>query len=159
MKPKETRTAPPTFRVRRANEFDLGAWAALRAALWPEGAVEAHRAELPTLLADEARQAVFIAVDREGAGVAFAEVRLRDTAESCDSSPVGYLEGWYVVPALRGQGIGRALVDAACAWAKSKGCTEFASDTLLDNLVGRAAHEALGFVKAETLVHYKKRLH
>ncbi len=157
MKPKDTRTAPPTVRVRRVNEFDLAAWAELRFALLPETPIEEHRAELPKVLADE-RQAAFIAVDRAGVCVGLAEARLRDVAEGCASSPVGYLEGGYVVPALRNQGIGHALLDAVASWSRAQGCTELASDTLLDNLVARAAHEALGFAKVETLVHYKKKL-
>ena len=35
------------------------------------------------------------------------------TPESATSTPVGYLEGWYVVPDHRRKGIGAALIDAA----------------------------------------------
>jgi len=45
--------------------------------------------------------------------VGFVEVSLRPYAEGCDTRPVGYLEGGYVAPEWRGQGIGRALVEAA----------------------------------------------
>lgn len=51
----------------------------------------------------------------------------------------------YVVPEARRRGVGRALIAAADEWARAQGCTEFASDTLADNDVSTAAHQALGF--------------
>src|SRR3954462_6355474 len=50
--------------------------------------------------------------------VGFAEVSRRTYAEGCETSPVGFLEGWYVVAARRRQGIGRALVASGEAWAQ-----------------------------------------
>ena len=38
--------------------------------------------------------------------VGFAEVSRRAYAEGCETSPVGFLEGWYVVPERCGQGGG-----------------------------------------------------
>ena len=54
--------------------------------------------------------------------------------------------------------IGRALVQAAEAWAIAQGCTEMGSDTWLDNEASYRAHLALGYQEAERLIHFNKRL-
>ncbi|MHC4375797.1 MAG: GNAT family N-acetyltransferase [Planctomycetota bacterium] len=94
----------------------------------------------------------------EGAVLGFAELSVRSFAEGCRSDRVGYLEGWYVLPAERGRGVGRALVEAACDWARDQGCTEFASDTELDNRDSQAAHGALGFAEVGRLVLFRREL-
>jgi aminoglycoside 6'-N-acetyltransferase I len=38
------------------------------------------------------------------------------------------------------------------------GCTELASDALLDNQTSHAMHEALGFVETERVVYFLKPL-
>jgi aminoglycoside 6'-N-acetyltransferase I len=76
---------------------------------------------------------------------------MRDYAEGCSTSPVGFLEGWYVVPEHRGRGVGSALVNAAIGWARAQGLSEFASDALYDNAESRAAHHALGFEEVEAI--------
>jgi aminoglycoside 6'-N-acetyltransferase I len=49
------------------------------------------------------------------------------------TSPVAFLEGWYVDPDYRGARVGRRLVEAVEAWAREQGFSELASDALLDN--------------------------
>jgi aminoglycoside 6'-N-acetyltransferase I len=93
-----------------------------------------------------------------GRVIGFAEVSRRLYAEGCESSPVGFLEGWYVVPERRHQGVGRALVEAAERWARELGCTEFASDALAENLDSAAAHRALGFQEVEVIRCFRKDL-
>ena len=90
--------------------------------------------------------------------VAFIEAGLREYGEGCETSPVGYVEAWYVDEHLRGQNLGRDLVQMAEQWAREKGCTEMASDTWLENESSIAAHLKLGYVEAERLVHFMKRL-
>jgi aminoglycoside 6'-N-acetyltransferase I len=104
----------------------------MRCALWPdeEGA---HETDMTAWLA-RPDTAVLIAERAGGAGLAgFAEVGARPIADGCETSPVAYLEGWYVDPDVRRQGIGTALIRAAEAWARDCGYREFASDALLDN--------------------------
>jgi aminoglycoside 6'-N-acetyltransferase I len=79
-------------------------------------------------------------------------------ADSCETSPVAYLEGWYVDEDLRRQGVGTALVRAAETWARSKGLKELASDMQLANADSQLAHAALGFIEVERLVAYRKVL-
>jgi aminoglycoside 6'-N-acetyltransferase I len=71
---------------------------------------------------------------------------------------VAYLEGWFVVPAARGRGVGRALIAAAEEWGRAQGCCEFASDAHPDNEVSAAAHRALGFVEAGLVRCFRKDL-
>jgi aminoglycoside 6'-N-acetyltransferase I len=116
-----------------------------------EATVEAHfTAPKPDLI-------VFVAEDA-GKLLGFAEVGTRAYAEGCETSPVGFLEGWFVEEHARGSGVGRALVQAAETWARERGLTEFGSDTWLDNEASIQAHQALGFAVTERLVCFLKRL-
>jgi len=47
---------------------------------------------------------------------------------------------------------------AAEGWGRSQGCTEFASDALLENEVSEVAHKALGFIEVERIRCFKKSL-
>src|SRR4030095_6737591 len=71
---------------------------------------------------------------------------------------VGYIEGWYVYPHCRRQGVGRALVRAAEEWAMSRGCRWMASDTEVENTLSQAAHAALGYRTVGTLAHFARPL-
>ena len=51
-------------------------------------------------------EAVLVAEDASHRLVGFAEVSRRTWAEGCDTSPVGFLEGWYVEPAQPAAGRG-----------------------------------------------------
>jgi aminoglycoside 6'-N-acetyltransferase I len=101
---------------------------------------------------------VLVAESPDGTLLGFADLSLRPYAEGCTTSPVGFLEGWYVIPSARKRGVGRALVAAAEQWARSKGCREFASDTQLENTLSAAAHRAIGFEDAGALRCFRKQL-
>jgi aminoglycoside 6'-N-acetyltransferase I len=88
----------------------------------------------------------------------FSEASIRNYADGCETSPVAYLEGWYVDPDSRRVGIGRALVEAVEAWGRQRGLHELASDALLENEAGHRAHEHLGFLEVERAVRYRKSL-
>jgi len=143
--------------IRELSASDADEWARMRAALWPYATAAEHRSELPEWCGRPDR-IVFVAVREEGGLSGFAEVGLRSVADGCDSSPVGYLEGWYVDDDVRRQGTGAALVKAAEAWARGLGCTEFASDVELHNDGSQRAHDALGFEEVSRVVTYRKRL-
>jgi len=101
---------------------------------------------------------VLIAFGDDGTALGFVELSIRPYAEGCETDRVAYLEGWYVVPAARRRGVGRRMVEAAEAWAARQGCTEFASDALIDNEVSVAAHAALGFEEVEQITCFRKDL-
>jgi aminoglycoside 6'-N-acetyltransferase I len=127
----------------------------MRCALWPDDKA-AHETDMATWLA-RPDTGVLVAERPDGAGLAgFAEVGARPFADGCDTRPVAYLEGWYVDPDVRRQGIGAALIRAAEVWARERGYREFASDALLENTGSQRAHEALGFIEVERAVRYRK---
>jgi aminoglycoside 6'-N-acetyltransferase I len=142
--------------VRSAVGRDVPALAALRAELWPEGTVAEHAGELPEWLADPATCSLVAEADGEIVG--FLEGRLRSHADGCATSPVGYLEGWYVVPRRRRTGVGRALCGAFEAWARELDCRELASDTWPENAGSVAAHRRMGFEEVDRVVLFRKSL-
>ena len=142
--------------TRRANSGDLQAWRTLRRVLWPDISDVENASECEAILGDD-DFAVFVA-DAANVLVGFVEARLRQYADGCDSSPVGFIEGWYVAPESRHAGVGRKLVFAAEEWARSRGCTEMASDALLENIEGHAAHKHLGYSEVEKKIAFRKDL-
>jgi aminoglycoside 6'-N-acetyltransferase I len=150
------------IRIRPAQPADRDQLAMLREALWPRTTAAQHAHELVPILGGDTPGAMplcnFVA-EHSGRLVGFAEVDLRSHADGCDPArPVGYLEGWYVVGDARRFGVGRRLLEAAEAWARSLGCVELASDTWIDNEVSQRCHEALGFEVVDRCVHYRKAL-
>ncbi len=142
--------------IRPAPPADSPQWLALRLALWDNHTEEEMLAEMKTLRQNP-QQVVFLAEENSGL-IGFAETSLRKYADGCDTSPVGYLEGWYVAPEHRRTGIGSALVRAAETWARAQGCHEMASDTWLENETSIRAHLHLGYEEAERLVHFTKKI-
>jgi aminoglycoside 6'-N-acetyltransferase I len=143
--------------IRPVEPRDAADWLRMRQILWTdedtlEAGVEAHFA------APKSDVIVLVAEDANGKLIGFAEAGTRPYAEACETSPVGYLEGWFVEEHARGSGVGRALVQAAETWARDRGLSEFGSDTWLDNEASIRAHQAVGFVVTERLVCFLKRL-
>lgn len=82
--------------IRRVRPEEAEARLGLRMSLWPETDEPQHREEMAMMLSDEERFAVLVCQDPRGELAGFADVSLRAWAEGCESSPVRYLEGWYV---------------------------------------------------------------
>jgi ribosomal protein S18 acetylase RimI-like enzyme len=60
-----------------------------------------------------------------------------------------YLAELYVVPVRRGQGLGRALMEAAIELARREGATYMDLGTSEDDVAARALYESLGFSNRE----------
>jgi aminoglycoside 6'-N-acetyltransferase I len=156
--------------VRAPSVEDKDAWLRMRRTLWPDCPDMDHHAEIDLFLRRDRDMppascgfsigdiATFVA-EREGGGLCgFVEASIRPYAEGAEAQPVGYIEGWYVDPDVRRRGVGRALVEAAEAWARSKGCRQMASDAYVDNAVSVESHARLGYREVERLVHFVKDL-
>lgn len=144
--------------IKPCTSVEQAGWLQLRMALWPAHRDE-HLPEMEELCAQPGRYAQFIAYSSAGEHQGLVEVALRsDYVNGTESSPVGFLEGLYVAPAFRRQGIAAQLVQVAEQWAKKQGCSEMASDALLENTASHAMHRALGFDETERVVYFRKPL-
>jgi aminoglycoside 6'-N-acetyltransferase I len=147
--------------IRPLQPADFDAWVAMRHALWPDHEAEELRDDAARMRAGDPTPYIkimtYVAEDG-GRLYGFLEASLRGCADRCCSSPVGYIEGWYVTPEKRGKGIGSALVQAAENWARGEGCMEMASDAHADNDASRKAHRALGYDESRPVVQFRKTL-
>lgn len=143
--------------IRRVTAEDKTEWLRMRQLLWDEVDLAGLENEMDLLLSDPSSP-VFVVQRPDGKLGGFLEAGTRKYADGCDSSPVGYIEGWYIDEDLRGQGLGGALVHEAEDWAREQGCMEMASDTWLDNDVSIKAHLGLGYEEVERLIHFVKTL-
>lgn len=141
----------------RCTSAEQAGWLELRRALWPAPREE-HLGEMALMAANPQRFAVFVAyASAEAQGLAEAAIRT-DHVNGAQSSPVGFLEGLYVVPHARRAGVARALVAEVARWAAACGCSELASDTPFANSASHAVHRALGFEETERVVFFRKPL-
>lgn len=142
-----------SIRTRSMRDGEEGLWGEMRSQLWPKCGAEENARDVEDFTAGRsALRIVFLAfAGEEAAG--FAEISERSVVDGC-TGPAAYLEGWYVEPPFRGQGVGGALVAAAADWARAQGYQYFGSDAELDNVASQRAHEALGFTARGRVVRY-----
>ena len=143
--------------IQKAEIKDLSILAELACQLWPDHTVEEMRTEFAETLTKP--DAAFFLAYADETAVGFAQCQLRhDYVEGTDSSPVGYLEGIYVADGYRQQGFARELLAACESWAKTKGCTEFASDCELENTQSLQFHLNVGFEEANRIICFTKKI-
>lgn len=144
--------------ISQAKEVDLPDWLEMRNQLWPNHDKQEHLAEMRQMLLNLDVTPVFIARANGATPVGFLEGGTRPYSDGAVSSPVGYIEGWYVCEAHRKLGVGRALVACFEAWCREHGLSEVGSDTWIDNETSILAHNKLGYTVSERLVHFLKKL-
>jgi GNAT superfamily N-acetyltransferase len=77
----------------------------------------------------------------------FAQLRFRPWVYSAGLH--SYLEELYVVPALRGNGLGGALLEAAMETARGEGAEQMELGTSEDDVAARKLYESAGFINRE----------
>jgi aminoglycoside 6'-N-acetyltransferase I len=151
-------TPTATF-LERCNSLDQSGWLEMRMALWPDATADEHRGYMAISLAQPERFLQLMMYDERRQPIGFIEGSIRgDYVNGTETSPVGFVEGVYVIPALRRLGIARQLFAAIGDWAKARGCRELASDALLENEASQRAHRALGFEETERVVYFSKKI-
>ena len=145
------------MKVRRYRESDWSEWLRMAHTLFPGTTDEDHTGDMRSLL-KRTDAAVFIAERPDGSVCGYVEAGSRSVADGCSTSPVGYIEAWYVDPDVRREGYGRALLAAAEEWAVAQGYREMASDALLANDVSHAAHKRSGYEEVDRVITYRKML-
>ena len=155
--PPPTPTSHRSMRIRPYTDTDWPDWLRMSLELFPdEPRDEIERGMRDTLANPDA--AVLVAERGDGSPCGFVEVGTRPYAEGCVTSPVPYVEAWFVDADVRRTGVGRALLEAAEAWARAAGYAEIASDALLENVVSHEAHVRSGYEEVCRLVTFRKNL-
>lgn len=88
---------------------------------------------------------VFLLAGSRDTGV--AQLRFREYLHT--GTPICYLEELYVVPDRRGEGHGRALMEAAMATSRERGATSIELGTAMGDHAARGLYESLGFTNLE----------
>ena len=145
--------------LERCSSLDQPGWLDFRLALWPDATADEHRGYMAISLAQPERFLQLMMYDPRHQPIGFIEGSIRsDYVNGTETSPVGFVEGVYVAPAWRRQGVARQLFAAIGDWAQARGCRELASDALLENEASQRAHAALGFKETERVVYFAKKL-
>ncbi len=138
------------------------AWIRMRSALFSD--------EDPALIEEEIGQierdgtlksqpfVCLLAIGDDGDPIGFIELTVRSSAEDCMTSPVGYIEAWYVDPDHHAKGVGRALMQAGFEWARAQGCREVGSDARAENDASARAHAAMGFQDAGVIRCFRRSI-
>jgi ribosomal protein S18 acetylase RimI-like enzyme len=138
----------PTIPIRLAGAADAPAFGRLLRAFnaefdepTPDAEVIAERAA-PLIESGE----VVVLLAGEGPD-GFAELRFRPSLYTGRLD--AYLEELYVVPGRRGEGIGRALLEAAMDEARARGAAHIDLGTSEDDVAARGLYESAGFTSRE----------
>ena len=143
--------------IRKATNYDSHILAELAVQMWDSHTIDELETEFVETLND--KQSAFFIKYINDLPIGFAQCGLRtDYVEGTESSPVGYLEGIFVMEEYRKNGYAKELLFACEIWAKEIGCSEFASDCELDNIGSFNFHIAMGFDEANRIICFKKRL-
>lgn len=87
--------------------------------------------------------------------IAWISLSLRhDYVEGCQNSPTAYLEGIFIIPDYRSQGIDDKLLSFAISLAENRGISQLASDVEFDNQLSQNFHVKYGFREVGRTVHY-----
>lgn len=125
--------------------------------LWQEHSLSSLQEEFEKLT--EAEDSVCFIKYVGETPIGFAQCQLRrDYVEGTETSPVGYLEGIFILEAYRHHGYARELLQSCEKWSKEKHCTEFASDCELENRDSLNFHLAMGFQEANRIICFLKKL-
>lgn len=83
----------------------------------------------------------------EPVGVGVAQLRFREYLLT--GEPSAYLEELYVVPARRGEGHGRAILERALEESRARGATFIELGTAVSDTAARGLYESMGFTNLE----------
>jgi aminoglycoside 6'-N-acetyltransferase I len=139
--------------IRPLAPADHPGWSAMRQQLWPEEG----RDDVGELTRMRVRWAVLVA-ERDGALVGFAEATIRSVVDGFYFQPAAFLEGIWVAPGARRQGVASALLAVVLDWAREQGVNGIGSDAHADNAESIAWHRHAGFAVESEVIKFARTL-
>lgn len=144
-----------TVSVAEVQQHQFDDWLRLRDAVYTGLDRAFHQHEMEIYSRDPDKTCLVACTD-EGTVCGIVELSQRNVVDGCLTSPVGYIEGIYVEPACRGQGMARLLIEHAVAWCRGRGCRELATDAELDDEAAQRFHRHMGFEETYRIVEFRK---
>lgn len=143
--------------IKEATKADSTVLAELALRMWQDHTLCDLRDEFEELTEAEDSVCFIKYVGEKPVGFAQCQLR-RDYVEGTDTSPVGYLEGIFVLEEYRLRGCAKELLLRCEEWARGKRCSEFASDCELENRESLRFHTAMGFEEVNRIICFTKKL-
>ncbi len=138
-----------------ANKNNLSEQVTMVLDLWPDNTFEGLETDMLDLIDGNKDILLMSITDENTSGFIYISVRT-DYVEGSDSSLVAYIEGIYIKPGFRKEGIARLLFKAGEDWAKDNGCTQIGSDIEWDNTVSYDFHRKIGFEEVNRIICFIK---
>jgi GNAT superfamily N-acetyltransferase len=98
------------------------------------------------------QSAIFLARAASGEAVGFAQLYPSFTSAGC--ARIYVLNDLFVAPAHRGQGVARALLQAAADFGRSMGAVRLTLATAVDNHAAQTLYEQAGWRRNDAFVTY-----
>lgn len=146
------------MRFHLATLNDFATWHRFREELYQDLDPAYSEAEIHRIANDPNMITYLIFEDDSDEPVGMLELSLRNIVDGCNSSPVAYIDGLYVVEKWQNRGIGPQIVAFSKKWAMEQGCTELAVDTELDNERAQQFYLKNGFEETFRIVQYRMDL-
>ena len=90
------------MKIRPVDVGDKAEWLRMRLSFWPEPGRAKHEIEIDRFFSGTADPTITLVAELENGKLGgLLEAGTRPYAEGCSSSPVGYIEGWWVDQGLR----------------------------------------------------------
>jgi len=141
--------------IEEINKDNFNEWLSMALALWPDNEENELMDEFHKMLSSKKEQAFIYKLDDVYIGFINLSIR-NDYVEGSNSTPVGYVEGIYVKPEYRNNGIAKELITKGEEWVKAKGCTQMGSDIEVDNDISYKFHKKVGFKVANRIICFIK---
>ncbi|MBY5839474.1 GNAT family N-acetyltransferase [Rhizobium leguminosarum] len=143
--------------IRKMRAGDSALWAEMRFKLWDSLSIDEHLGDIGRMLKGKKRTG-YLALRPDQAPLGFAEICIREYANGCTAQPVPFLEGIWIDPKHRRQGVGRALLENITGDLIKQGFRELCSDADIRNRRSHQAHQNWGFTETERVVYFRKVL-
>ncbi len=145
----------PSFQISRARPIDLAALASLFDAYRMFYGQPSEPARASGFLRERLRQGdsvLLLARGGDGAALGFAQLYPTFSSIACRRAFI--LNDLYTAESARGQGVGRALLEAARAHALGAGAASISLETAIDNTRAQALYESFGFQRDAQFLTY-----